>query len=194
MVRTRVAGIMLASALSCGLVACSAEADPQATLPATTPTTPSPTTPSASEPTTEPKDPAEPELPAAAREPGASGARAFVRHYIQLLNYAGATGDVASFLAAASGCQSCRELASNFKTTYRKGGYYRTDGWRVEALVVMAEGSKNYVALAQIKETPIVWRETAQSPIRRLDAGRLHLRFVLSWSQGAWLVREFTRS
>jgi len=202
MVRTTVKRLSVAVAVACVLVSCSADAGPRSTPPPTVSPSPSPTTPTTSEPTREPTreptnkptGPSEPELPPAAKAPGTEGAGAFVRYYIKLLNYAGATGEVGAFTAAASGCRSCKDLADNFRSTYRKGGYYRTDGWRVEGLVVTRESGHRYVALAQVKETPIEWRKTADSGVQRLDAGRLHLRFEVSSAQGPWQVRELTRS
>lgn len=91
--------------------------------PAATSTT-SPSSPS----TTESARP--PVLPAAARRPGRSGAIAFTKHYIALLNYAQATGDTAALKAAsAPGCKSCTRISRIIDEAYSAGGSIRSAGW-----------------------------------------------------------------
>ncbi len=189
--RRIVAASMMAFAL---LTSCSADADPQ-----TAPTTNSESAPLSTTPTSEPTDepstgPVEPPLPAAAKAPTRAGAEAFVRYYIDLLNYAGATGDTDAFLAAAEGCNSCRGLARNFQRTYQRGGFYKTRGWLVNALFASQQAGTAFTAVAEVRETAITWRETSGSRLRRLPPGTVNLRFSLFRERSRWFIREFTRS
>ncbi|MDQ3166144.1 MAG: DUF6318 family protein [Actinomycetota bacterium] len=190
---TREIRIVLAAALTGAVVSCSAEADPQTAPTALSAPTSAPTSTPTTEATDNPKAPIEPVLPAGAEADSRAGAEAFVRYYIELLNYAGATGDTSSFLAAADACESCINLADNFQRTYARGGYYRTKGWRVQALFATAAG-RGYTAVAQVAEAPIRWREAADAPLKHLPAGKVSLRLRLIRPHSAWLVREFTRS
>lgn len=198
MVRSRLIGVPFALALTAGAtVACSAEADPEAAPTSSVTTSVPPTTPTTDptdDPTDDPEGPVEPALPAAARAPTRAGAEAFVRYYIDLLNYAGATGDTDAFEAAAKGCDSCANLAQNFRDTYENGGYYKTRGWRVETLFASVAGNLSSTAVAQVKETRITWRESEDARIRHLPADRVSLRFSMSRSDGSWQIRRFTRS
>ncbi len=72
-----------------------------------------------------------PTLPAAAEGDSVRAAEAFVRHYIELLNYAMTTGDTKAFRAAsAKGCSGCNDYLEFIRDVYDKGGFYNTDGWK----------------------------------------------------------------
>ena len=116
-------GVVLLSAVALLLTSCS-EDRPKAQAPATsqTATTPKPSgSPS-------PKELTPPALPAAAREDTKRGAKAFARHYLDLINYAAATGDVAPLQAASSSCSGCQEYVSLYERTYADGGFFKDSG------------------------------------------------------------------
>lgn len=71
--------------------------------------------------------PEAPELPTDATQQTEAGAEAFVRHYIELINYAQSTGDGAplSDLSAQS-CSVCQSFASRSDSLYAEGG--RSEG------------------------------------------------------------------
>ncbi len=93
-----VACLVVASPL---LAACSAGSEDESANPAPT-AEPTPTLGQAGSP--EPTGPqvTEPTLPAAARGSSVRSAKAFVRHYIDLLNYAMVTGDTRAFRAVSA--------------------------------------------------------------------------------------------
>lgn len=194
MVRTTVTGMVLASAVCCGLMACSAEADPQATPSATTPTTPAPTTPSASEATAEPTGPVEPDLPAAAKAPTRAGVEAFVRYYIKLLNFAGRTGETTELERRASGCTSCDSLASAFRKTYAQGGEYDTRGWQVDSQFTVRDSRGIWVSLLEVRQTPMTWIRRAGAEPERFPSKRLNLRFELRRLRHGWSVSGLTQT
>ncbi len=189
-----VAGAVMASLLA---TACSSsEADPQS-APTPTPSASVPA-PSSDAPTTDttpaPAKPKEPSIPAAARAPGRAGAEALVRYYIDLLNYAGLTGDTRTFSVAARRCSSCSALADNFKKTYGEGGYYESKGWRINTIFSSRTSRHRYITVAEVRETPIEWRVKAGGPIHRLPEEELNLRFSVVRHDSSWRITALTRS
>lgn len=195
MVRTRVTGLLLASALTGAVVtSCSDETDPRgaptSTTTSTTPTTPPPT----SDSTPDPKEPGEPTLPAAAKAPTRAGAEAFVRYYIKVVNYAGVTGDVHALKNSASTCRSCKSLAGAFRKTYAAGGHYRTDGWRIESQFTAPDPTGDWVSLLEVRQSKTTWVKAANAEPKRFPAKKLKLRFEVKRVGGVWRIAEFTQS
>jgi len=184
-----VAGVVVGTACS------SSEAEPQG-VPTPEASTP---TPSSAQPTSDPTTAApaeheEPSIPAAAQAPGRAGAEAFVRYYIDLLNYAGLTGDTRTFSVAARRCSSCSALADNFKKTYGEGGYYKSKGWRINTIFSSRTSRHRYITVAEVRETPIEWRVKAGGPIHRLPEEELNLRFSVVRHDSSWRITALTRS
>jgi hypothetical protein len=194
MLRTRVTGMALASALALALIGCSADADPRAAPSATTPTTPSPTSPSASATTAEPKGPTEPSLPPGAKASNRAGAEAFVRYYVELVNFAGRTGDTTELERRSSGCSSCDNLVSAFRTTYAQGGHYETRGWRIDSQFTVPESRGTWVSLLEVRQPPMIWVERAGAEPTELPPKRLKLRFEVEWLSHGWSVSRLTET
>lgn len=93
-------------------------ADEPAPQPApSTATTPSPSSATSSPPV------AVPQLPEAATVGDAAGAEAFVRHWVDVLNYAYQTGDTAPLDAITlPDCELCEGSAADIENVYRSGG------------------------------------------------------------------------
>ncbi len=53
-------------------------------------------------------------MPAQAGEDSPEGAAAFVKHYIELVNFAARTGDTSSMLSASADCNACTSFADAF--------------------------------------------------------------------------------
>lgn len=97
-------------------------------------------------PTSTPEDPStspavatEPELPSEATKATEAGARAFIHHYWDLINYAQLTGDVSALrkLSAAS-CDGCAAGIRAIRRHYVEGG--------------RLEGGRNVVRLRELEE------------------------------------------
>lgn len=89
---------------------------PPATSPTTAASTPAPSTPP--KPTV-----AEPVLPAAAKGITVSSADAFARFYLQVIDYATATGQVGLLNRSSDkGCISCGQLSKLYGSIYKAGG------------------------------------------------------------------------
>ncbi|MEO6472506.1 MAG: DUF6318 family protein [Aeromicrobium sp.] len=85
----------------------------------------------------EPKHSAEPTItaptmPSAAQDNTVDGAVAFVKHYVEVFNYASNTGDVKELQRLSDPkCEGCNKYIELYKGTYEAGGYYRNSNWRL---------------------------------------------------------------
>jgi Family of unknown function (DUF6318) len=116
--------------LSGGLVGCDSNPSP-APLPSasSTPTTSQSASPSATPPT----------LPAAAKGTSAKAAKAFVRYYIDAVNFALRSGDTTALtMASGRSCSSCASVAESIAEVYRSGGKFVGRGWRVTRIKPVA--------------------------------------------------------
>lgn len=114
---------------SLALSACNGADDPADPTSSSTPSG------SATAPSTAPpvETPTEPALPKAATKATEAGARAFIAHYWDLINYAQVTGDVKR-LKAASGpnCAGCSAGILSVRNLYRDGGHLQGGAYTVE--------------------------------------------------------------
>src|SRR5215204_1221407 len=108
----RFGGILLVTLLLVG--SCS---DPEPKEPKSSPTSPAPT---ATAPT----------MPTQAEENTPEGAAAFVKHYIDVFNYASNTGDVEELSRLSSPeCEGCQSYIKLYRDTYEAGGYFEGGEW-----------------------------------------------------------------
>lgn len=128
----RLAGVAVGMLLCVPLVACSADGDDDPAdsgLPSKHETTAPTTEPSPTPTATEPSDPSAspaPSIPGAARKPGRAGAKAFVRFYVELENYARHTGDVAPLRTYSHPqCGGCNYFLRYYRGLYDRGGWIK---------------------------------------------------------------------
>ena len=157
----------------------------------------SPTGPSASPTPTPRETPTEtpPPMPAAAKGDGRAAAKAFVRYYIDLINYAGVTGDTAQLRqASATQCVSCRRLIQLFDRTYDRGGYFRTAGWTVRSMLV-SPGNRVEIKIvaAEIRTSEVSWRPSHRAPEESAPGETIQYRIELLRST-SMRVTELTRT
>ncbi|MCW2839552.1 MAG: hypothetical protein JWR55_1035 [Aeromicrobium sp.] len=90
---------------------------------------PSPTATASSTPTI-----AVPTMPAQAREDSPEGAAAFVKHYVDVFNYAAATGDVDELSELSSpDCEGCQKYIDEFRSIYARGDRITTHLWTLSS-------------------------------------------------------------
>ena len=175
-------------------VACSGDTpavqpDPtEPTEPTSDPTTQTPT----DEPTDDPTEPEvpEPELPAAATEPTRKGAEAFVRYYVELINYAQATGVGDLMLANARGCRGCENFADLFERTVQDGGFFDRAEWSVRVAVALPGRGRTLDVLTTIDIAQGRYRESSDSAVETLDKNSIEFRVTVLRNEQAWLVDE----
>jgi hypothetical protein len=156
----RFGGIVLATALLLG--ACSSDPAPKEPDPSR-PTTNATTTPTVAVPT----------MPPQASEDSPEGAAAFVKHYVDVFNYAAATGDVKELTAVSSGCTPCNEYAKDFSAlqpSARPSG----DAWQL-GNVAVSTGTGNRTVQAAISSLgdaspyDLLFKLSAHPPYKVLD-------------------------
>ena len=77
----------------------------------------------------------QPRLPHAARGTGESAARAFVRFWLDTLNYAIESGDSSALQSISSQkCQECGRIAKTIDDIYDRGGQLSGGTWRMRSL------------------------------------------------------------
>jgi hypothetical protein len=137
-----------------------------------------------------------PTLPPEARGTSMASAKAFVRHYIALVNYAMASGSLDELKNAGSpGCTSCAAVIDRVERVYSAGGSIRSHGWRVQSISVVPGRSHNAPALdVGLRLSPQVVVEKRGAAKQSFDGGRLPATFYLSETAGTWVVREWERS
>jgi hypothetical protein len=168
----------LAAAVACcilALTACNSNPEPTVESP---PPKPKKTTPSAS-PTPTPPSPSV--------SPGEAPERTFVRHYIDLLNYAESTGDVAPMLeVSAPGCKSCKGAADVIKKVYEAGGHYEGD--HVQKIEWIEAGGKSALVGTKFGDYRVVPSPGAEPKAYKADKSVYDFRLQKKGDE--WLVAE----
>jgi hypothetical protein len=78
-------------------------------------------------------------MPSAAQGTSAKAAKAFVRYYIDTVNFALKTGDTSALDASsAPGCRSCESVSMAISDVYAADGRLLGRGWRVTAIAAVA--------------------------------------------------------
>lgn len=151
---------------------------------------------SAESPTPSPTPPSAPVMPDAAHGTSPKAAKAFVRYWVHLLNFAGSTGDTSTLGdASAPQCTACQGVIHSIDRVYRHGGYYKGNGWSVEMLRLEPFQPKlKPVITGAIKIAPqTVVKEAGGTP-RTFDGGKRSMIFRLVRTDGAWLVGEIEQT
>lgn len=165
---SRIPHFLAASTLA-ATAACSGGAaapEPLETTPAGATETPSATA------TATPDGP--PELPEAAQGTGRKAAVAFVRHWIDTLNYSSLNGDTTVLHELSAGdCSACRSAADSIERVFDGDGEIRGHHWNVaDAWVGNARrGLIQVVAVVEIAPTKVRLRPDARW--QRFEGGRI---------------------
>lgn len=159
----RFGGIVLATALALG--ACSSDPAPREPAPTTPSTTAAPTQ-------------TVPTPPAQASEDSPEGAAAFVKHYVNVFNYAAATGDVEELSRLSSPtCDGCQSYITLYRDTYEAGGYFRGGDWKIGELRVQVINDETF-ATTTVKSGGGTFREDAQSEVQQSETDEVELTFA----------------
>ncbi|MFI5712791.1 DUF6318 family protein [Kribbella sp. NPDC051620] len=167
---------------------------PNTAPPGSGPTSSATSTPTAGNPTQITSTPsAAPERPKAAEGLTLPAAEAFVRHYVELMNYASATGDTPPLLSASdSGCRQCRIYADYVKKVNAANGGLSGDfSERVDDIPDLFRGengrlggyAKVTVGAYTSKDSPTA--KPVTSTVRKYKR-----EFTLAPQQGAWVMYE----
>lgn len=171
----------LALTLALGVAGCSDEDAPSGSP---VPSDSSSATPSASVPA----------LPDAARGRSPEAAEAFVRHYVDLINYGLRTLDSEPLReTSAPGCEACDYFIEAIDTTRERSGRYEGGGWSATGLEQLPHGPEdefNVRALVEIEAGRVV--QSSPRDIARFDEERTVYNFIVSQSQSEFRMKAIS--
>jgi hypothetical protein len=192
--RRAIVAVIVAAICCPALVSCGHDeaAGPQGSPP----TSPVPADPPTSSPPTTPSDGSTatpPQMPALARQKSEAGAKAFVKYYIAVLNYAwtAESGDQVRNLSL-NRCKLCQGLAKFVDSVTRHGGFQSGGEWSViNATLVPGQPLDLPIVLPTIHVAKGKWRRSAQAAITRIQPHNIRYEFFLSWDTG-WSIKKMT--
>ena len=131
-----------------------------------------------------------PTMPAQASEDSPEGAAAFVKYYVDVFNYAAATGDVEELTRLSSpDCSGCQSYIKLYKETYAAGGYFKGGDWKIGDLEVATDEQISYLT-TQVTVEAGTFRETADDT-EASDAGeRTKVSFAIEKNSGSWRTSQ----
>lgn len=136
------------------------------------------------------QSPNPPELPRAARQDSLAGAEAFVRHYVELLNYASATGKVGSLNDAARNCTGCGKYADLYRETYAEGGYMKGGGWTPTAIDLVRQDEIVTVAFLTVRASRMHYKLSSDSEQKVGRSDVFRFRLELTRDAEEWKVTD----
>lgn len=142
--------------------------------------------------TSSPSD-APPPMPRAAKDDTDSGAIAFTKHYVDVLNYAAVTGDTAELKRLSSPkCEGCQEYIDLYEETYESGGYFKGGEWELSNIEVQEDKPVTLI-FARMSANESEYKESKSSDPSTGVIEDINLVFGLSRNSDAWLIRSFER-
>jgi len=137
-----------------------------------------------------------PPLPPAATAHTKAGAIAFVRHYIDLINYTQATGDTGPIRTLESRqCSSCRSANNYIQRLYERGGRITGGAARVEKTLDALPNPESHGFTIDVLLTS--GAQIVQDPGRQtqhLQGARLIATVQVAPSGKTWRVNELSRA
>jgi hypothetical protein len=134
-------------------------------------------------------------MPEAAKGTSAASAKAFVRYYVDAINYASGTGDTAPIKnSSASDCVSCRDVAVAIDRIYASGSHLDGGGWAVRTLApIPGQQARRPIIQAAIQVRP--QRKISNTGhIERRQGGRKLFIFTLVRGSDGWSVASLEQS
>lgn len=197
--RHRLAAFIVATGLcASGAVACGGGEGPTAaghSSPSGPATSTGPTASSATSPRASASRPKPPAMPPLARDKSVAGAKAFVRYYVAVMNFASLqnSGRAIRRLATPQ-CISCRRLANYIDLTAQRGGWQHGGAWSVLDVVLLPAQTLHMPKLAAfIHIASGNWRKSRESRILPIRAQRIMYTFTLLWRGAKWQAADLTR-
>ena len=131
-----------------------------------------------------------PAMPAEAKGTSAASAKAFVRYWIETLNFAGLSGDTARLReSSAQECAACTGIAEFIDRVYSRGGSISGDGWGIRQIRLVDRGPGRGMtvdALVDVKPQEVVKRKGGKA--QNFSGGRRLKTFFVTPRQNSWHV------
>jgi hypothetical protein len=139
---------------------------------------------------------AAPTLPAEAQGTSKAAAKAFVRHWIDVLNYSAESGDTNTLRELSdSRCAACAGAIQSIDEVYSAGGAMHGDGWSVLDLKYQPLQPRHEPVVAvglRIAPQRVIPASGKES--RRFKGGARTMSFYLKRQRGAWVVVQLERT
>lgn len=128
-----------------------------------------------------------PTVPAKAGRHDVEGGNAFIRAWVDQLNYAAATGDTSGLRRLSlETCKSCMRAASRFEKTYGDGGSVAGADWNLGTLDVFSASHMQGPVTTRRHEELDRSGETTQV----FPASGFEVVFDLKWVDDQWLMER----
>ena len=133
-----------------------------------------------------------PTMPAQAKEDTPEGAAAFVKHYIDVFNYAASTGDVEELTRLSSpDCEGCQSYIKLYRDTYKAGGYFKGSDWKLSNFEV-EQASGQVSVFAHAAAAKGTYRESSSEAPKPGGGEDTEIIFAVRHSDG-WSMSGFDR-
>lgn len=139
---------------------------------------------------------AAPVLPEEAKANTKAGAIAFVRHYVELINYAQATGDTKALAQVESRtCESCTNGRKYLYDLYSRGGHVEGGAFHPTSVQAIGKAEDaDWLVLTTLKIDPEIVKRPWQSPPAKHHKGGLELAsYFVTYSGDRWSISKWTR-
>jgi hypothetical protein len=134
-------------------------------------------------------------MPAEAKGTGPEAAKAFVKHYLNVLGYAARTGDVTGLKALASPeCSVCSLVTGRIEKIYRDGGKISGQGYKVASSRMQTSSANTAVLHIDVLQLPQTAVLAKGKPPTQYPESHLPSVFTLAAAGGAWSLRDWVRA
>lgn len=134
-----------------------------------------------------------PTMPEQAREDSDEGRVAFVTHWIDVLNYASATGQTAELEdLSADDCSGCLEYIDLYRDTYESGGSVEGAEWEVEDLAIDQRDPS--VVFVRYRAGEVRFRASSESSVEVSAPSKDDLVFEVSGPSDARAITLLERA
>jgi hypothetical protein len=129
-------------------------------------------------------------MPDEAKGTSAASAKAFVRHWIETLNYAGPAADPKPVRRLSSEkCSACSAIFDFIDEVAAQGGSIAGEGWGVTSIDVVSQSAGSAVVIdAVVNVRPQTVQTSTASEATTFPGGRRTKTFWLERSAGSWQV------
>jgi len=189
--------------LLCGMTVTACSNDEPAASPTVSSSSPSPSTATPSQPTeptestepTEPTpsaDPTQPVLPDIAKERSRAGAKAFIEHYVSVLNTAYAdTEPKLLHPYTPKGCSLCASFLQVLERVHKEGGSQTGGTWTPSRIdLATRESSDRWIFITTVDVAKGRSRGSSDSPPQEIVEDQIRVEIRLRWSKNRWTLDD----
>lgn len=134
-----------------------------------------------------------PVLPEEAKGNTKAGAIAFVKHYVEVMNYFQRTGIQAPLSNLETpGCRSCDRVRSGISKIYGAGGSIKGGAWTVMSSAAVP-ARDDWIVTVRIKYSKQVIFPTRGGMPTKSSSSHLPVSFVVTYMSKQWKVRQWSR-